>query len=50
MSYEFYIYRDEDMFEKTYLTISNGSIKYVTEKEDACLFRIGFLEKKKFIW
>ena len=46
MSYEFYIYRDEDMFEKSYVSIQNDVINYVSEKEDACLFRIGVLDKK----
>ena len=46
MSYEFYIYRDEDMFEKSYISIRGGMIRYVDNKEDACLFRYGILEKK----
>ena len=45
MSYEFYIYRDEDMFEKSYVSIQNDVINYVSNKEDACLFRLGVLDK-----
>ena len=46
MSYEFYIYRDEDMFEKSYISIKNNLIEYVSKPEDACLFRFGVLDKK----
>ena len=46
MSYEFYIYRDEDMFEKSYIDIQNGLITYIPNKENACLFRYGVLDKK----
>ena len=46
MSYEFYIYRDEDIFNKSYVSIKNDLITYVRNKEDACLFRFGVLDKK----